>query len=583
MHAYWKSDLGEGEFLGEFQILGILGKGSWGTSYHVIGNENSKEFVLKTLALHDNLSLEWIERLEAQTIILTKLNHLNIDKILRFGRFENLWYGIKDFIHDGIGSSCNLKQFMNKQATALSPPIALGISFQILQGLDYLHSYQDDFHSKLCHGNLKPQNILIENGKDSSHTTSFYDGQIRLTDAQPYGLMASTLLIDNFGEWVSKMLTYNDYLHEKTVQKVLNNLYLSFNYRNPEKQLHNKEETPPSIEDDFYAWSTITYEMLTRSLPFGHTIDLQNLGVPTDIANFIMLPLYAQGNILLDTAKVKSSFHSYLEKVTAKTCEEVRKTIDKKPIKKARRSLTPPGMIYIPPGTAYIGSNDCGEDAAPEHEFSIEGFYLDRCCVSIQKFKRFIAETGYITEAERDGRAPLWKEGEWKVTEGVCWKNPLDRNLPQDFDNHPVTQVTYADVEAYCQWLDRRLPSEKEWEYAARGGKRGNKFPWGNQLDPSKAHYSANATCCVHSYPPNEFNLYDMSGNVWEWTHSWYQAYPNNDKPSKHYGEKYRVVRGGAWFYDAMHCMVAFRNANDPLVCYPTLGFRTAYDFKTIN
>jgi formylglycine-generating enzyme len=136
--------------------------------------------------------------------------------------------------------------------------------------------------------------------------------------------------------------------------------------------------------------------------------------------------------------------------------------------------------------------------------------------------------------------------------------------------------VTCEDAKAYASWAGRRLPTELEWEYSATGGKKHSRYPWGDTITPSQANYSTDSTSPVTRYQPNSFGLYDLSGNVWEWTDSWYDAYPGNEKTNSHFGEKYKVIRGGAWFYDAKHCMISYRNANDPSHAYPTVGFRTA-------
>ena len=150
--------------------------------------------------------------------------------------------------------------------------------------------------------------------------------------------------------------------------------------------------------------------------------------------------------------------------------------------------------------------------------------------------------------------------------------------MSEDFYNHPVVQVSYADAEAYACWLKRRLPTEEEWEYAAAGKERSPKYPCGEEISRSQANYGSKGTCAVMGYSPNGYGLYDMPGNVWEWTSSWYKAYPGNivgGEESENFGEKYRVVRGGAWMYDDVQCMTSYRNASDPSQPYPTVGFRT--------
>ena len=145
---------------------------------------------------------------------------------------------------------------------------------------------------------------------------------------------------------------------------------------------------------------------------------------------------------------------------------------------------------------------------------------------------------------------------------------------------HPVTQITYDDAVAYAEWLGHRLPEEWEWEYSALAGEKDKLFPWGNDISPANANYGSDCTSEVMKYSPNDFGLFDMAGNVWEWTNSWYMAYPGNHQENSYFGEKYKVVRGGAWMYDGAHCMSSYRNANQPDRAYPTVGFRTVLNFK---
>ncbi|SCA58735.1 Sulfatase-modifying factor 1, partial [Chlamydiales bacterium SCGC AB-751-O23] len=236
-------------------------------------------------------------------------------------------------------------------------------------------------------------------------------------------------------------------------------------------------------------------------------------------------------------------------------------------------------MVYIPLGEFSVGSEECGEDAKPPHTCATKGFYLDKFCVSNQQFAHFVKETDYVTEAERGEGAPIWLEGQWKMLEGISWKNPTGNTLPKDFPAHPVTQITLEDAKAYSEWMGKRLPTEEEWEYAAKGGQINARYPWGDNISKVHANFMSDKTVVNGSYPANGYGLYDMAGNVWEWTDSYYIAYPGNTSSNPHFTEDLQVVRGGAWLYDAAYCLIAFRNANQKSRCYPTLGFRCALDF----
>lgn len=158
---------------------------------------------------------------------------------------------------------------------------------------------------------------------------------------------------------------------------------------------------------------------------------------------------------------------------------------------------TDPDMVLIPAGKFQMGSNDSDahDDERPEHTVYVDAFYIDKYEVTVGEYKQFIHATGH--------RAPDWSK--------VVRDSPTDQ--------HPIIYVSWYDAMAYAQWAGKRLPTEAEWEKAARGGLVGKKYTWGDSADSSKANYNRNAegTTPVGSYPANGYGLYDMSGNVWEW------------------------------------------------------------------
>jgi sulfatase modifying factor 1 len=168
-------------------------------------------------------------------------------------------------------------------------------------------------------------------------------------------------------------------------------------------------------------------------------------------------------------------------------------------------------------------------------------------------------------------------------------------DLPKDRGLHPVTLVTHADAVAYCAWLgtrlDRavRLPTEAEWERAARGGIDGRRYPWGDEIDPSRSNFLPDVglkrmrgTRPVGTYPPNPFGLHDMAGNVWEWVADWYQAdaYAGGDavNPSGPVAGTLRVLRGGSWVtHDVLQLRCSHRHKVPPDTYAYSIGFRVAY------
>jgi formylglycine-generating enzyme required for sulfatase activity len=220
-------------------------------------------------------------------------------------------------------------------------------------------------------------------------------------------------------------------------------------------------------------------------------------------------------------------------------------------------------MVEIPAGPFTLGSDEGDPEDGPAQEMDLPAFEIDRFEVTNADFDAFAKSTGYLTYAEQQGLGN-WRS-EWDMGE----------------DNHPVAMVTWDDAAAYCEWLGKRLPTEVEWEKAARG-EDGRRFPWGNDWDSSKANVKEaglRGTVAVGSFgagaSPNGID--DVTGNVWEWTADWYQAYPGNTVDDPYYGEQFRVTRGGGWFDEEAQSTTFNRNAADPSkTANDDLGFRCA-------
>ena len=227
------------------------------------------------------------------------------------------------------------------------------------------------------------------------------------------------------------------------------------------------------------------------------------------------------------------------------------------------------GRVFIEGGEFAMGSEDFYPEEAPVRRVRVGSFFIDRYPVTNREFARFVQETGYVTVAERpidpkdypgaipelcvpgslvfratNGPVDLrdWSQW-WAWTPGASWRYPLGPGSPIDVqEDHPVVHVAFEDAEAYATWAGKSLPDEAEWEYAARGGLDAKIFCWGDDMTP-EGRFMANTwqgefpwqnllldgyerTSPVGSFPPNGYGLYDMAGNVWEWTCDWYTATP---------------------------------------------------------
>lgn len=318
----------------------------------------------------------------------------------------------------------------------------------------------------------------------------------------------------------------------------------------------------------------------------------------------------------------------------------------------------PQGMVLIPGGTFVMGGSDVEAPGSKDGEYTVEvdSFYMDATEVTNDEFEHFVKETGYTTVAER----PIdWEEIKkqlppgtpkpdefmlqpgslifdpdkeiinlhdisqwWTWQTGASWRHPHGAGSTiEGKGNHPVVHVSFEDATAYAKWAGKRLPTEAEWEYASRGGKPNQKYAWGDQLMPG-GKYLANffqgtfprgnamldgysTTAPVKNYPANPYGLYDMIGNVWEWTNDWYshdthfqnkrqagmlvchnpQGPATSNDPREPLVPK-RVVKGGSFLCSEQYCSNYRPNAR---VATPFdsgqehLGFRCVKDVDSQN
>ena len=258
-------------------------------------------------------------------------------------------------------------------------------------------------------------------------------------------------------------------------------------------------------------------------------------------------------------------------------------------------------MVWVEGGSFEMGSNDGDVNEKPVHRVSVDGFYMDKYEVSVAKFKQFVDVTGYRTEAEKLGYGNIWTGSSWEKRSGVDWRCDEEGNLRQeDQMNHPVIHVSWNDAIAFARWAGKRLPTEAEWEYAAKCGSKQYKYSWGNGEPVGKkggniADEAAKRKCpgwtvlsgyddgFVFSSPigyfePNDFGLYDMTGNVWEWCSDWYdkdyyRKSPEQNPQGPSNGGA-RVTRGGAWNYLPSFARSATRVYDRPWTSYCDRGFR---------
>jgi sulfatase modifying factor 1 len=314
----------------------------------------------------------------------------------------------------------------------------------------------------------------------------------------------------------------------------------------------------------------------------------------------------------------------------------------------------PEGMVWIPGGEFKMGASTSGHgsgempmpsnDAEPIHRVRVDGFWMDKTTVTNEEFEKFVKATGYITIAERaptkeefptapaenlvagsvvftppDHEVPLNNHFQWwNYVKGADWRHP--RGPESDLkgkEKHPVVHVGYPDAEAYAKWAGKRLPTEAEFEFAARGGLAGKTYPWGEEFRPG-GKWMANTyqgnfpvkenaddgfagIAPVAQFPANGYGLYDMSGNVWQWCSDWYRhdyyaqlakagdltinpKGPETPFDPAEPGEKKRVHRGGSYLCNDRYCaryIVGTRGKGEVNTGTNHVGFRCVKDAAT--
>jgi formylglycine-generating enzyme required for sulfatase activity len=235
----------------------------------------------------------------------------------------------------------------------------------------------------------------------------------------------------------------------------------------------------------------------------------------------------------------------------------------------ARAEDPPPNMVLVAEGEFTMGT-DRGEnpdpnqprvlaDARPSRRVSLKAFWIDKTEVTNAQYKLFCDATSYPPP-------PDWEGGK----------------IPTGQEENPVTRVSWFEARAYAEWVGKRLPSEAEWEKAARGTD-GREFPWGGDFDRSRVVYEAAGAGKVGQLPAgaSPSGALDMAGNAWEWTEDWYAGYPNAPFQFPEYGEKYKVARGGGWAASFDHVMrTYYRSVAPPAARSEFIGFRCARDAR---
>lgn len=523
---------------------------------------------------------DFAEKMQKQISALAALEHQNIARLENICFEEHFCYLVYDLIGASTDLCYNLKEYADEHK--LKEEEILQLALQIGSALDYLHEHS------VTHLSVKSSNIVIQKKPGAL--------QACLTDTG----LASFL---PFREYLLELLT--ECTKGIGSENTFSSYWESFYALSPERKLGHS----PSASCDAYSFGVLLYQLLMGVFPQGR------FPLPSQSTKRTLQ--YSWDALLcqcLDpdpSVRPKSLVRALEEKVIKKSLVQAIWGEEKQPHLKLNpgeihrpKFEADPGsvfqvenvivryqpetkenkdidpldtkMIVIEGGEFYRGSVQGGRDETPRHMVRLRSFALDQHPVTNEQFIRFLEVMG----GERDGN----NNEMIRLKDSRIKKTISSFSVESGYQKHPVVGVSWYGAYAYAKWVGKRLPTEAEWEVAAIGPDMDSFYPSGNTITRAEANFFSSDTTPVMSYPPNKYNLYDMSGNVYEWCQDWYDYHYYDSSVQEPTDPKgpvqgvYRVLRGGCWksLKEDMRC--SHRHRNNPGTMDATYGFRCAAD-----
>jgi formylglycine-generating enzyme required for sulfatase activity/tRNA A-37 threonylcarbamoyl transferase component Bud32 len=628
-------------FLGDYELVKQIGRGTLGDVYLAEHRFMKRQFVIKVLPKELAEDRAFIKRFESEVALLASMDHPHIVQVHTVSFADGAYFLVTDCIVDAFGETTNLGQYLSIHKQRLSENEVLELLTQVASALDYMHA-KGVVHRNLKLGNIlvgKGNKGIHLSLSDAGLTQLVGEGAV-LT--RMYASLAEALSLERpradgyfTGAIEGSKLTK---LHASFLQ--------SYHFFAPEQKLHRERTLGTSVDayafgvlayflvmrsypegffplpskvypDNRIHWDELIHQCLTpdpnkrpqslsrlidqmlsprsHSPKRDHEIHMWNRpegSAPRldEDVSFEKEPSHVATATapsetlekLIEEAKPKPLLNP--QEVERPNYEEdpraafaVEKTVAKYvPQEKEVSDITPidTDMTVIRGGEFRRGSNKGGRDERPEHTITLSDFAIDVHPVTNEQFVRFLEVMGGEKDANNNDIIRL-KDSRIKRLSGKL-------SVESGYSKHPVIGVTWYGAVAYAKWVGKRLPTEAEWEVAARSGLEEALYPTGPAIERSQANFFSSDTTAVKSYPPNSYGLYDMAGNVYEWCQDWYdynyyetsQQEPEN--PQGPLQGVYRVLRGGCWksLKEDMRC--AHRHRNNPGTVNTTYSFRCA-------
>lgn len=624
-------------FLGDYELIKPIGQGSLGPVFLAQHRFMKKQapVVLKVLPPELATDRNFIQRFEEDVALLATLDHPHIVKIHNVSFAQGQYFLVSDCIVDERGETTNLAQYMTSKGKRLEEAELFRLLRQIAEALDYAHG-KNVGNQGLIHRSIKLNNILVKAGKDSIDVMLTDFGLSRIVGTTAVLTHTYKMIAEAWGIQTLKN-TLDHYPSSAVETQKLTPLHASFlqnfAFLAPEQkrleQLHNVD-----ARADVYAFGVLTYFLISLEYPEGI------FSMPSEIATeyqgdwdrFIQRCLHYDVNkrpeglvnaldAVMHTRKAETTFFStssqempleffhqegiqqtsikseasgILKPVFQRTQLEIPTPdldpaaalqVDAvvkhyKPERKDHSNTQPllTEMVIIPANSFYRGSDDGNRDEMPSHLITVDSYAIDIHPVTNEQFVRFLDVMGGEKDSNHNDIIRL-RESRIKRSGGKL-------SIESGYAKHPVVGVTWYGAIAYAKWVGKRLPTEAEWEIAARGGITGQLYPSGEDIEKSQANFFSADTTAVMSYAPNLIGLYDMAGNVYEWCYDWYGynyyevSIQEPDNPKGPLQGVYRVLRGGCWKSLKEDLRCSRRHRNNPGTVNGTYGFRCATDVQ---
>ncbi|MBI9084402.1 MAG: SUMF1/EgtB/PvdO family nonheme iron enzyme [Desulfobacterales bacterium] len=610
-----------GEHIGDYEVIGSLGKGGFGAVYKAKASDGT-ELALKILNPQALDNKRVVKKFFHEAMILAKLDHPNITKLMEFFPDGENYALVMEFV-EGV----ELKSVIQKYKGPMPFELAYKIANQALDAFQYAHQ------NGILHRDIKPGNIIIDKNGDAkimdfgiakmssaaSHDTAAsmlsvhyvpperFDKTKEIdqrSDIYSLGLVLYEMFAGrrpfNATETAQVMFCHMNQIPDpptkfspalpenisaaitKALEKDPNDRFNTFMEFKAALQLEQDDfdDATAILDSDM----TLVDQMPGMPVAEGAEKETGKKKNPMVLVAAILVPLLIIGGAagyfltrsngngngklaVSDTAVPESKKYKYLKK-NGKGFHEFQHPAD---------SST---LVLVPTGPFTMGSAQYSAEE-PVQQIAMDDYYIDKYLVTNAQFQKFVTQTQHQTNAEKEGAGMVRIGRRWKKVDGASWKTPDGLTPIEGKENNPVSQVSYNDALAYCQWAQKDLPTEAQWEKAARGPE-GNVYPWGStEPNSTMANFDniVGSTTPVTEYEKGQsyYGVFDMAGNVYQWTKDWYGTGQRQEKnPTGPAEGEERVIKGGSFIEGVESLRSPNRDRYDPNYSSFLFGFRCA-------